>query len=190
MAQVLTFDRNPTGLGFVHRVSFTHRTRGRHAIFSAVYLSHASLIGTQEIFDQQHAQEEHGTVPWQPCEAMYTTTVGVAHQAARPAAEPFVDDGPKREPSSPAQRVASPVKADLWQHNGATANSSTATTTTMMHSAIAVPRGRTDPRLHAALGRTPSVATSSSQKSKHDSARAFARRMCLHRCRTKMQRSH
>ena len=76
-------------------------------------------------------------------------------QAARPAAEPFVDDGRKRAalPSSPAQRVASPVKADLWQHNGATTNSFAATTTTMMQSAIAVPRGRTDPRLHEALKR-------------------------------------
>ena len=82
---------------------------------SAVQLSHASLIGTQEILQQQHALEEHGTVQFQPRTACKRHTVA---QAARPAAEPCLDDARIKaaQPSSPAPRAASPAKADLRHH--------------------------------------------------------------------------
>ena len=83
---------------------------------SAVQLSHAPLIGTQEIFKQQPALEEHGTVQFQPHTACKRRTVA---QAARPAAEPCLDDARTKaaQPSSPAQRVAAPARADPKKHD-------------------------------------------------------------------------
>jgi len=99
-----------------HRGNFcSHKSRPARKS-SAVQLSHAPLIATRKISNQQHALEEQGTVQFQPCAACKRRTVA---QAARPAAEPCVDDAriTAAQPSSPAPRVASPAKAHLRQHD-------------------------------------------------------------------------
>ena len=117
---------------------------------SAVQLSHASLIGTQEILQQQHALEEHGTVQFQPRTACKRHTVA---QAARPAAEPCLDDARIKQHSRALQHRGQHHQPK--QISGITRNSSTAATTTKLQSTIAVPLGWTDPRLHAALFCSP-----------------------------------
>ena len=104
-----------TGLGPQQRNFYSQKSR-QGCKSSAVQLSHAPLIGTQEIFKQQPALEEHGTVQFQPHTACKWRTVA---QAARPAAEPCLDDARTKaaQPSSPAQRVAAPARADPKKHD-------------------------------------------------------------------------
>ena len=106
--------RSTTGLGYQQRNFYSQTSRpARNS--SAVQLSHASLIGTQEISQQQHALEEHGTVQLQPRAACTRRTVA---QAARQAAEPCLDDARIKaaQRSSPARRAAAPAKADPRQY--------------------------------------------------------------------------
>ena len=123
---------------------------------SAVQLSHAPLIGTQEIFKQQPALEEHGTVQFQPHTACKRRTV-----AASTSCETSCRAMPRRcahksstaELSSTAGSSTSESRSQ--EARCANTNSSTSATPTKLQSTIVMPRGWTEPRLNEALFCSP-----------------------------------